>query len=225
MPFEKFKSRIVKTTAQEEIENWKSSSSKVQIFIPKVQDRAADKIELQSADKVKTFFVENLESQFAIQYNSLRVSGETVTKMPRSLLTKSMCVLVEKERAFPLNFANNLRGRLRRSGFTISKIGGKGGIGYISGIRRKFGDWETIFADDIQRIISHMDANPKISIMSLYFQCAQGNGDRGNIIANVGEDEGRVVDPESTAMSTEVEKSKDSSPVVPEVMSSVHREF
>jgi hypothetical protein len=61
--------------------------------------------------------------------------------------------------------------------------------------------------------------------MSLYLQGSQGDGNTGKIVANVGEEEGRVVDPECTAISTEVEKSADSGPVVSEGMNHADREF
>ncbi|MDR1890799.1 MAG: hypothetical protein LBQ23_01265 [Puniceicoccales bacterium] len=173
VPFEKFKARIEKITSEEEIENWKIASSKIRIFTPKNPDSSIEKVELQSEKEAKKYFIENLKSQLITQFDSVRVSGETFGKMPRSLLSKSIFVLIEREKSFPLNFSNNLRGRLRRSGFTIYKLG-KLGISYVSGIRRKFRDTSVIFADDIQKIIAIIDANPRISITSLCLQYMQG---------------------------------------------------
>ncbi|MDR1528359.1 MAG: hypothetical protein LBS22_02120 [Puniceicoccales bacterium] len=174
VPFEKFKARIEKITSEEEIENWRIQSSKVQIFKPKGQEDPVEKIELKSTGEAKKYFIEHLKGQAITRYDSVRISGETFDRMPRSLLSKSIFVLVGREKSFPLNFANNLRGRLGRSGFTIYKIGNKPGISYVSGIRRKFRQPGNIFTDDMQKIIAIVDANPKISITSLCLQYTQG---------------------------------------------------
>ncbi|MDR1401505.1 MAG: hypothetical protein LBI81_00920 [Puniceicoccales bacterium] len=167
LPFQKFRDRIEKITDQQQIENWRAASAKVQIFTAR-----ESRVELKSDVEVQKYFVENLKSQAVTEYNSVRIPGEVFTKMPRTLLSKSIFVTLEREKAFPLEFSNSLRGRLRRAGFTIYKINGKSGVSYISGIKRKFRTVGDVFADDIQKIISCIDANPKISIASLCLQCA-----------------------------------------------------
>ncbi|MDR2628532.1 MAG: hypothetical protein LBC30_00845 [Puniceicoccales bacterium] len=174
VPFEKFKARMEKITSEEEIENWRIQSSKVQIFKPKGQEDSVEKIELKSMGEVKKYFTEHFKDQAITNYDSVRISGETFDRMPKNLLSKSIFVLIGREKSFPLNFANNLRGRLGRSGFTIYKIGSKPGISYVSGIRRKFRQPGDIFTDDVQKIIAIIDANPKISITSLCLQYTQG---------------------------------------------------
>jgi hypothetical protein len=171
LPFKNFKEKIEKITDQQEIENWRASAGKVRIFIPKNRKDSENKVELQSEEEMRKYFLENFKAQALGEYNSVRISGETFAKMPRTSLSKSIFVTIEREKAFPLKFSNNFRGRLRRAGFTIYKIRGKSGISYISGIKRKFRTEGDVFADDIQKIISCIDANPKISIASLYLQC------------------------------------------------------
>jgi hypothetical protein len=172
IPFEKFRAKIEKITDPEEIEKWRLQASKMRIFVPKKNGGAA-KIELNSKEEAKKYFVENLRNGAITTYVSVRVSGETFSKMPRTLLSKSLFVLIEREKSFPLGFSNNLRGRLRRGGFAIYKTGGKSGVSYISGIKRKFRIVGDAFAEDIQRIISCIDASPKISMASLRLKCLQ----------------------------------------------------
>ena len=88
--------------------------------------------------------------------------------MPKTLLSKSIFVTIEREKKFPLNLSNNLRGRLRRSGFSIYKLGGKNGISYLSPVRRKFRTPDTIFADNIQTIIQNIDSHTKITADELF---------------------------------------------------------
>jgi hypothetical protein len=172
VPFERFKEKIEKITDPQEIENWRAASAKAAVLTPKDCGAAGGAIELKSPMEVRKYFAENLKDKTITHYDSVRLTGETFSAMPHSPLSKSIFMAIEHEKTFPLNFANNLRGRLRRSGFTIYKIGGKSGISYISGIRRKFRAPGDVFADDIQRIISRIDANPGISVVSLCSQCA-----------------------------------------------------
>jgi hypothetical protein len=176
VPFEKFRGRIEKITDGEEIEKWRVAAGKATIFIPRDNGSAEGgvSVELQSEEDVRRHFVENFKDRAILCQHSARIPGEIFAKMPRSMLGKSIFVAVEREKKFPLKFANNLRGRLRRSGFTIYKVGGKPGITYISGIRRKFRTAGEVFADEIQRIIDRIDGHKRISVAALHLQCMEG---------------------------------------------------
>ncbi|MDR1433410.1 MAG: hypothetical protein LBI61_03700 [Puniceicoccales bacterium] len=185
VPLRKFMDGVEKTTDPQEIENWRIASAKMRVFTPKEQSDSGKAVELKSESEVRRFFCENLKERAITPYNSVRISGATFSKMPRNLLSKSIFVSIEREKTFPLKFSNNLRGRLRRAGFTIYKIGGKSGISYISAIRRKFRNVGDVFADGVQRIISCIDANRKISIASLRLQCLPRDGSAAGKIGAV----------------------------------------
>ena len=95
------------------------------------------------------------------------IPSEVFAKMPKSIISKSLFVTIEREKLFPLNFANNLRGKFRRAHFTIYKIGGKPGISCVCGIKRKFRTVGDEMADNLQPIMSYLDSNKKCHITDL----------------------------------------------------------
>ena len=54
-----------------------------------------------------------------------RVDGKDLDKLPHNRIRRSIESVLESQNKFPLDFANHLRGRLRRANFTIYKRGGK----------------------------------------------------------------------------------------------------
>ena len=73
---------------------------------------------------------------------------------------------LEFQRKFPLNTANLLRGRLRRSGFSLFKRGAKG-ITLVCAIRRKFRTPDSVFSDTIQRVFDFLEKHPNTKVQDL----------------------------------------------------------
>ena len=193
--FEKFKSKLEKITDPQEIENWRDSASHEVVYLVKDGLVNGGKKECTSFSELVSFLRQHLADKVISSSDSVRISGEIFEKMPRGPLSKSIFFIINREKKFPLNFANNLRVRLRRSGFSAYKTGTKPGISYICGIKRKFRKEGEVFADNVQKVISHIDANPRISITSLCLLCKQdiktqerGRGE--NVSAGVAVSEG-----------------------------------
>jgi hypothetical protein len=182
MPFAKFKAKLEKITDLAEIENWKVESSKVNTFLPRNfsgnigggEDETAESgsgLEMRSREEAKKYFLEHFKDKAILACSAARIAGETFAKMPRSVLGRSVVSAIERERVFPIRFVNNIHGRLRRTGFSTYKIGGKSGINYISSIKRKFRTVGDVLADGIQEIICCIDAHQGISVADLCAQC------------------------------------------------------
>ena len=62
---------------------------------------------------------------------------------------------------FPLDTANQLRGRLRREHFTIFKKGSKG-VSYVCGVKRKFRVTGQVFGESIGSLISFIEEHPLV---------------------------------------------------------------
>ena len=73
---------------------------------------------------------------------------------------------LERQRRFPLDTANALRGRLRREGFTIFKKGSKG-VSYVCSVKRKFRVPGQTFADTIGGLISFIETHAMIKASEL----------------------------------------------------------
>jgi hypothetical protein len=97
---------------------------------------------------------------------SARFHGKMAETMPPGEIRRAIEGALERQRRFPLDTANALRGRLRREHFTIFKKGSKG-VSYVCAVKRKFRVPGQTFADSIGALIGFIEANPMIRASEL----------------------------------------------------------
>ena len=95
-----------------------------------------------------------------------RFHGKVAETMPQGEIRRAIEGALERQRKFPLDTANALRGRLRREHFTIFKKGSKG-VSYVCAVKRKFRVPGQTFADSIGALISFVEAHPMIRASEL----------------------------------------------------------
>ncbi len=95
-----------------------------------------------------------------------RVHGKVAEQLPPGEIRRAVEGALERQRRFPLDTANALRGRLRREHFTIFKKGSKG-ISYVCAVKRKFRVPGQTFSDSIGSLISFIETNPMIRASEL----------------------------------------------------------
>jgi hypothetical protein len=95
-----------------------------------------------------------------------RFHGKILETMPPGEIRRAVEGALERQRRFPLDTANALRGRLRREHFTIFKKGSKG-VSYVCAVKRKFRVPGQTFADTIGALISFIEANPMVRASEL----------------------------------------------------------
>jgi hypothetical protein len=95
-----------------------------------------------------------------------RFHGKIAETMPPGEIRHAIEGALERQRRFPLDTANALRGRLRREHFTIFKKGSKG-VSYVCAVKRKFRVPGQTFADSIGALISFIEANPMVRASEL----------------------------------------------------------
>jgi hypothetical protein len=165
MSFQRFKESIESIPDQSVIDEWKASASKVKVYIPKID--GTEKRFSRFSD-VKEFFIKNFREQAIKTSDSFRITGSTFNTMPRGILSKSIFILLLREKKFPIGLSNNLRGKLRREKFTIYKIGSSSKIAYVCAVKRKFRSSEDRFEDSIQSVIDCIDTNPNSKPGGIY---------------------------------------------------------
>ena len=89
--------------------------------------------------------------------------------MPRGIIRKSLFAVWGKEKTFPLNLANNLRGKLKKANLFMYKIGAKG-ISYVCGVKRKFRNAGDVFDEKLQTIVDCIDSNQGVKLADLYIK-------------------------------------------------------
>ena len=95
-----------------------------------------------------------------------RFHGKLLDTMPPGEIRYAVEGALERQRRFPLDTANALRGRLRREHFTIFKKGSKG-VSYVCAVKRKFRVPGQTFADSIGSLISFIEASPMVRASEL----------------------------------------------------------
>ena len=95
-----------------------------------------------------------------------RFHGKTAEQLAPGEIRRAVEGALDRQRRFPLDTANALRGRLRREHFTIFKKGSKG-VSYVCAVKRKFRVPGQTFSDSIGALISYIETNPMIRASEL----------------------------------------------------------
>jgi hypothetical protein len=98
--------------------------------------------------------------------DTARFHGKVLEQMPGGEVRRAVEGALERQRRFPLDTANALRGRLRREHFTIFKKGSKG-VSYVCAVKRKFRVPGQTFSDTIGGLIAFIEANPMVRASEL----------------------------------------------------------
>ncbi|MEM8867238.1 MAG: hypothetical protein AAGC73_03125 [Verrucomicrobiota bacterium] len=160
MPFERFLTKVETVKEQEVIDAWVDSMKKGYSY--KVKEKKDSEPEtLATIEAARSFLLQHRKDAVVVCAESVRFAGRDIVNMPKGSIRRSVEVYVERQRHFPLDSANNIRGRLRRHNFTVYKKGSKG-ISYVCAVKRKFRDADTVFTDSIQKLIEFIEKNPNI---------------------------------------------------------------
>jgi hypothetical protein len=162
MPFEAFRSRIETVRDPEVVNQWLEKMKKVTRFTlkgPVAEGQAAPAFD--SLEDARTHLLTNARDTVVKPVESARFHGKTLDTMPRGEILMAIEGAYERQLRFPLDTANQLRGRLRREHFTIFKKGSKG-VSYVCAVKRKFRVPGQVFGESIGNLISFIEAHPLV---------------------------------------------------------------
>ncbi|AHF93848.1 hypothetical protein OPIT5_30460 [Opitutaceae bacterium TAV5] len=114
-----------------------------------------------SLEEARQYLLTHAREKVLRTTGQLRFPGRLLETLPQGEIRRALEGYLEKQRRFPLDTANALRGRLRREGFTIFKKGSKG-ISYVCAVKRKFRVPGQTFADSIDGLIRYIEEHPMI---------------------------------------------------------------
>lgn len=160
MSFDQFVSKIETLKDQESIDAWVESMKKGMRYTLKERKEGEPEL-LESFEAVRTFLMRNRREAIVGSGETVRFSGRDIEQLPQGTLRNAVETYIQQQIRFPLDTANNIRGRLRRHKFTIYKKGSKG-ISYVCAVRRKFRDSKTVFSPSIQSLIEFIEKNPNV---------------------------------------------------------------
>lgn len=123
-------------------------------------------ITFDAFEDARSYLLSNAREKIVRAVESARFHGKLVEAMPPGEIRRAIEGALERQRRFPLDTANALRGRLRREHFTIFKKGSKG-ISYVCAVKRKFRVPGQTFSDTISALIAFVEANPMVRASEL----------------------------------------------------------
>jgi hypothetical protein len=162
MPFEAFKSRIETVRDPEVVNQWLEKMKKVTRYTskaPVAEGQAAPAFD--SLEEARTHLLTQARDMVVKPVESARFHGKALDTMPRGEILMAIEGAYERQLRFPLDTANQLRGRLRREHFTIFKKGSKG-VSYVCAVKRKFRIPGQAFGESIGSLISFIEEHPLV---------------------------------------------------------------
>jgi hypothetical protein len=114
-----------------------------------------------SLDEARVYLLTHARDRVVRTAAHARFHGREADALPQGEVRRAIEGTLERQRRFPLDTANALRGRLRREHFTIFKKGAKG-ISYVCAVKRKFRVPGQTFAESIGNLISYIEAHPMV---------------------------------------------------------------
>ncbi len=117
-------------------------------------------------EDARVFLLTQARDKIVRTTDTARFHGKIAETMPPGEIRSAIEGALERQRRFPLDTANALRGRLRREHFTIFKKGSKG-VSYVCAVKRKFRVPGQTFSDSIGALISFIEAHAMIRASEL----------------------------------------------------------
>jgi len=176
MPFDLFRAKIESVRDPEVVNQWLQKMRKVTRYTwktstpvapaaPVAEGEAPPAVEaplaFDSLEEARGHLLTHAREKVVRIAESARFHGRVVELIPPGEIRRAIEGALERQRRFPLDTANALRGRLRREGFTIFKKGSKG-ISYVCAVKRKFRIPGQVFADSINTVISFIETHPMV---------------------------------------------------------------
>jgi hypothetical protein len=166
MSFDSYRSRIETVRDPEVVNQWLEKMKKVTRYTWKNAPEGTTPLTFDSLDDARNYLLANAREKVVKPVENARFHGKLLEQLPQGELRYALEGTLDRQRRFPLDTANALRGRLRREGFTIFKKGSKG-ISYVCAVKRKFRVPGQTFSDSIGTLISFIEAHPMVKASEL----------------------------------------------------------
>ncbi|HLP02456.1 MAG TPA: hypothetical protein VK163_10570 [Opitutaceae bacterium] len=166
MPFERFRERLETVREPEIIAQWMEKMKKVTRYVWKEASDPAAAPTFDTIEDARTYLLANARDKVVRSVESARFHGKVADQLPEGEIRAAAEGQLDRQRRFPLDTANALRGRLRREGFTIFKRGSKG-VSYVCSVKRKFRLPGQVFSESISALIDFIEKNPVVSVKEL----------------------------------------------------------
>jgi hypothetical protein len=123
-------------------------------------------VTFDSIEDARLHLLTHVRDKVVRALDNVRFHGKNIEKLPPGEIRRAIEGHVERQRRFPLDTANALRGRLRRESFTIFKKGSRG-VSYVCAVKRRFRVPGQVFSDSISALIDFIEKHPMVHVKDL----------------------------------------------------------
>lgn len=167
LPYDRFLERIQGVKEEEAIQSWLEKMTKIRKYKLKASVEGEEPRQFESKMAAQRYLLEAKKKDLVNAREHVRFSGVKVEGMPSGPVKQAIENELARLREFPLDAANNLRGRLRRLKFALFKEGSKG-VTYVCAIKRKYREVGVkCLADNLEALVEFIQNNPKVTVQSL----------------------------------------------------------
>jgi hypothetical protein len=166
MPFERFKERLETVREPEVVQQWLERMKRTVQYTWKAGVESGAAPVFTAIEDARTHLLAHARERIVKQVDSARFHGRLLETLPQGEIRRAIEGHLERQRRFPLDTANALRGRLRREGFTIFKKGSKG-VSYVCAVKRKFRLPGQVFSPTIAALIAFIETHPMVNVRDL----------------------------------------------------------
>jgi len=159
MSLDAFRGRIETVRDPEVVNQWLTKMKKITRYTWKLSAEGETAPAFDQLEEARMYLLTHAKDKVVKLVDSARFHGKSLELLPQNEIRHALEGSLERQRRFPLDTANALRGRLRREGFTIFKKGSKG-VSYVCAVKRKFRVPGQAFSDSIGALISFIEAHP-----------------------------------------------------------------
>ncbi len=168
MSFDDFLKTIESVKGEEVVNEWLEKMKTKTVY--KLKEPAEGDPEFfETSDAAKAFIASKKEGELVKVYEQVRMSLANIEFMPFGRIRRNIEETVRKEKRFPINTANNMRGKLRRCGLSVYKRGSKG-FAFVSLVKRKFLTEGETLAELPQKIFDFLLVNPSVKFSEAPFK-------------------------------------------------------
>lgn len=125
-------------------------------------DEGTEKPAFQSLEELRAFLLRERRDDLVKTLPFVRASGKLLEAFPECPLKHSVMELWQRQKRFPLETANNLRGKLRKARFHIFKR--HKGINYVCAVKPRPRPPGARFSDSAQKLLDYLDDRGSVDV-------------------------------------------------------------
>lgn len=162
VPYKVFLSRIRTVKDADMLAAWQERMQTETLY-KSVLDAEGGEV-FKTFEAAKRYLLEHHKAAVVKASENVRIPGLKLADLPDGSIRRQVVSYLVKQKSYPLDTANHIRGRLRKSGVHFYK---QGKITHVSSVKRKAIAADAVFAPGVRQLIDVIVQKPKITIEEL----------------------------------------------------------